>query len=123
MHLQNLDPATDGRIDLFGIVHEIIRDLFLGGEGAGINAGKFQPRKPVMPGRAVGDQGIPAPCAPAFGNAGTLQHQMRHALIAEVFAHRHPGLTATHHKRIYFLDRHLRILYRYSEPLGEFTLR
>ncbi|MNN76215.1 hypothetical protein D3C81_1925740 [compost metagenome] len=55
-----------------------------------------------MPGRAIGNQRIPASRAPGFGDTITLQHQVGHPELVQVLAQRHAGLTCANNKRIYF---------------------
>ncbi|MNN40429.1 hypothetical protein D3C81_1545040 [compost metagenome] len=63
-----------------------------------------------MPGRAIGDQRIPAPGAPGFGDAIALQDEVRNAKLGQVLAHGHAGLTGSDDKRIYFFDGPVRAL-------------
>ncbi|MOA53735.1 hypothetical protein D3C78_1772370 [compost metagenome] len=55
-----------------------------------------------MPGRTIGNQRIPTPRTPAFGNAIALQHEVRHPEPAQVLTHGHAGLTGTYDERIDF---------------------
>ena len=48
-----------------------------------------------MPGRAIGDQRIPTPGAPGFGNAVALENQVGHAELAQVLTHGHACLAGT----------------------------
>ena len=72
-------------------------------------------REPVMPGRTVGDQGVPSFRAPALGDAVPLQNEVRHAAGAQVLAHGQAGLPAADHQRLYLFNRHLRVLLRQCE--------
>ncbi|MDT4863763.1 hypothetical protein FQZ97_984840 [compost metagenome] len=65
-----------------------------------------------MPGRTVGNQRIPAPRAPGFGDPIALQHEVRHPEFAQVLTHGHAGLTCANDKRIYFyfFNRHACVL-------------
>ncbi len=105
----HVDPGADRCIEFFRIGFEVVRDLLLGGKGVRVQAGKFQARKAVVPRRAIGNQRIPAPGAPRFGDPVALQHQVRHPKLAQVLTHGHAGLTGTHNKRINldFLNGHV----------------
>ena len=63
---------------------------------------ELQAGEAVVPDRAVGHQGIPAAGAPGFGDTVAFQHQVRHAELAQVFAHGHPGLAGADHQGIDF---------------------
>ncbi len=60
-----------------------------------------------MPGWTVGDQGIPAFRAPAFGNSIALKDEVRHTAFAQMVAHGQTGLAATHDEDFDLLNRHL----------------
>ena len=77
-HRRDLDTAADGGLDLLCDGFEIFDDPVLGGKAVGINVGEFQTGKPVMPGRAVGDQRVPSFRAPALGNPVPLDNEMWH---------------------------------------------
>ena len=100
LHALHFDPCADRCIEFFRIGFEVVRHLLLGGKGVRVKACEFQARKAVMPGRTIGDQRIPAPCAPRFGDTVALQHQVRHPKFAQVLTRGHAGLTGTHNKRI-----------------------
>ncbi|MNN41141.1 hypothetical protein D3C81_1552410 [compost metagenome] len=101
-HLGDIDAGADRRVERAGVGFEVIGNLVLAGEGVRVQAFEFQAREAVVPGRAVGDQRIPAASAPGFGNALALQHQVRHAQAAQVFTHGHTGLPGANYKRIDF---------------------
>ena len=103
LHFRDLHAAADGGGDFFCIGDEIVRDLLLVNESIG-GVRKLHPRKAVVPGRTISNQGVPSFRAPAFGNAVPLKDEMRDAALAEMLAHSHSGLTSTNNKRIYFLD-------------------
>ncbi len=100
LDLAHLHPGANRRIEFAGIGFEVLGHLVLGGKGIGIQAGEFEPGKSVMPGRAVGDQRIPARRAPGLGDAVALDHQVRHALAAQMFTHGDAGLAGAYYKRI-----------------------
>ncbi|MNP42783.1 hypothetical protein D3C76_1365700 [compost metagenome] len=62
-----------------------------------------------MPGRTIGHQRIPAAGAPALGDTVALQHQVRHAELAQVFTHGYAGLAGADNQGIYycFFNGHL----------------
>ena len=95
----------DGRIDLLGVALQVVGDLVLGGEAIG-RAAEFQAGEAVMPGRAIGDQRIPARAAPVLRNAVALQHHMLHTVPAQVLAHGDAGLTGADDQRDGFLLHH-----------------
>ena len=100
----DLDAAADGSLDLFGIGHERIRDLFLGHEGVRIVAGKFQARIAIVPGGAIGNETIPALRTPALGDPASFKNEMGHAALAQVAAHGQSRLARAHHERFDFLN-------------------
>ncbi|MNM91050.1 hypothetical protein D3C81_1033380 [compost metagenome] len=110
-HLPHLDAGADRRIKLLRIRLEISCHVVLAGEAVGVDV-KCHAREAVVPGRAVGHQRVPAPGAPAFGNAIALQHQVRHAEFAQVLAHGDACLAGTHDQRVcfYYFRGHLYIL-------------
>ena len=57
-----------------------------------------------MPGRTIGNQGVPSFRAPAFGNSVPLQHEVRHAAVTQVLAHGQTGLAAADNERLYFFS-------------------
>ena len=59
LDLPDVHAGADRRVELAGIGFEIIGHLVLCGEGIRVEPVEFQPRKTVMPGRAIGDQRIP----------------------------------------------------------------
>jgi hypothetical protein len=62
------------------VLLEVVGHLVLAGEGVGVEV-EFQAREAVVPGRAVGDQRVPAAGAPGLGDAVALQYQVRHASL------------------------------------------
>jgi hypothetical protein len=62
-----------------------------------------------MPGRAIGDQGIPPLRAPALGDPAALEDEMRHPAFAQMLAHGHPGLATADNERVYLLNRHIHV--------------
>ncbi|MCY1436650.1 hypothetical protein D9M71_527810 [compost metagenome] len=99
-HPLHFHAGADGSVELLRIGFEIVRHLFFRGEGVGIEV-EFQAREAVVPGRAIGNQRIPTPGTPGFGDTVALQNQVRHAESAQVFAHRHTGLTGADYERVY----------------------
>ena len=91
---RHLDTGADRRVDLLRIGDEVVRDLLLAGEGVGVDV-ELLTREAVVPRRPVGHQGIPPPGPPPFGDAVAFQHEVRHVVRTEMFAHRDPGLTRT----------------------------
>jgi hypothetical protein len=114
LHFPYLHAATDGGGDLLGVGDKIIRNLRLGGEGIGIDIGKLHVRESIMPGRTIGNQGIPSFRAPAFGNPVPLQNEVRHAAVAQVLAHGQTGLPTANDERVYFFNRHLLACFQLS---------
>jgi hypothetical protein len=55
----DLDTATDRRTDLFRVGDEVVRDLLLRSELSGLQVGELQSREAVVPGRPIGNQGVP----------------------------------------------------------------
>ena len=94
----DLDAAADGSLDLFGIGHERIRDLFLGYEGLRIVARKFQARIAIVPGRTIGNETIPALRTPAFGDPAPFKNQVVHTALAQVAAHGQSRLACAHNE-------------------------
>ena len=70
-----------------------------------------------MPGRSVGDQGVPPLRAPALGDAVPLQDEVRHAAVAQVLAHRQAGLASTDDEYVDLVARHHNLLLRGSPVL------
>jgi hypothetical protein len=59
-----------------------------------------------MPGRTIGDQCIPSPAPPAFGDAAPLDHQMPDASPAKMLAHCNARLTGTDDNYFCLFDLH-----------------
>jgi hypothetical protein len=98
-------PQRIGRRDLLRVGDEIVGDLLLANESIGASR-KLHAREPVMPGRPIRDQRIPARAAPALGNATALEHEMGNIGAAQVLAHGHAGLACAYDEHLGFLDRH-----------------
>ncbi|CDX30149.1 hypothetical protein MPLSOD_120258 [Mesorhizobium sp. SOD10] len=109
LHQLDLHAAADRRVDLLGVSDEIVGDLLLGRKAVGTRHGKLHARKPVMPGRAVGDEGVPALRTPALGDPAALENEMRHPAFAKMLAHGHPGLATADNERVYLLNRHIHV--------------
>ena len=107
LHFPDLHAAADGGSDLFRVSDKIVRNTLLGGKGIGIDIGELHARKSIMPGRTIGNQGVPSFRAPAFGYSLSLQHEVRHAAVAQVLTHGQTGLAAADNQRIYFFCRHV----------------
>jgi len=73
----DLDAAADRGGDLRGEFLEVAHELVARGEAVGVGFGEALLREPVVPGRPVGDQPVPALRAPALGDAVPLDDQMR----------------------------------------------
>ncbi len=76
-HREDLDTASDRRIDLLRVGLEVLRDLNLGGERIGVEISELQTGKAVVPCRSVGDQGVPPLGTPTLGDAMPLEDEMR----------------------------------------------
>ena len=57
-----------------------------------------------MPGGTVGVQTVPPFRAPAFGNPMPFHDEVGQAALAELLAHRQPGLTAADDQRLDLLN-------------------
>ena len=99
-HFLHFDARADRRVEFLCIGDEVIRDLILRREAIGIDLGELQIRETIVPRGSIGNQRIPASRAPPLGDARALQHDMRHADVAQMFAHRHAGLTGADHERV-----------------------
>ncbi|KPW99105.1 Uncharacterized protein ALO75_05350 [Pseudomonas syringae pv. coryli] len=99
----DLDAGLDRRVECAGIALEVLGHLLLAREPVLIH-GEFKAGKPVMPGRTVGHQRVPAATAPCLGNAVFFKHQVLDAKTAQVFAGGHSGLPCTYDERIDFYD-------------------
>ena len=106
LHELDLDAAADRRIDLLCVGDKIVGDLVLRGKTIGTYPRKLHAREPIMPGRAVGNQGVPPLRTPALGNPTAFENEMRHPAFAQMLAHSHPRLPATDDKRVNSLNRH-----------------
>ncbi len=82
-----------GGVKLLRISDEIVGDLLLRSECIRVDVRELEIGKPVVPRRAVGNQRIPTPGAPALSDPGAFQHEMAHAELAQMFAHGDAGLT------------------------------
>ena len=111
LYLLHLDAGAHGGLQLFHVGFEVVGHAFLGRKGFRRNAFECEAGKPVMPGRAVGDQGVPALRTPAFGDAVAFQHDMRHAHQRQVFAHGDAGLACADDQGVDFFDGHRRFLH------------
>ena len=115
---QHVHAAADRRCDLLGVLGEVLGDPVLRGEVVGADVGELEPGEPVVPGRAVGDQGVPPLGAPALGDPVPLEHEVGDAGAAQVLAHGQAGLAAADHQRLDALGRrrHDRSVHR--KPVG-----
>ena len=103
----HLNPGTDRHVDHLGIVDQIARDPVLWREALRVEPGEGKIGKAVMPGRTVGDQGIPTPGAPRLGNPMFFKDQMRHAMAGEMFARRDADLAAADDQGVDIRQRHM----------------
>ena len=112
LDLQHIDAGADRGVEFFRVGFEVIGHPLFRGKAVRAQVVECQAGKAVVPGRAIGHQRIPAAGAPAFGDAVTFQHQMRHTQFAQVLAHGHTRLTGAHNQRIcfYFYSGHLNTL-------------
>ena len=55
-HLRHFNAAAYGRTDPLRVGKKVVSDLFLGRKGFGIDVGKFQAGKPIVPGRSIGNE-------------------------------------------------------------------
>ena len=102
----DLDAAAQRRGYLLGVLDKIIGYPLLVREGIGIDAGELQPGKPVMPGRAVGDEAVPSLRAPALGDPAALEDEVRDAPRAQVLAHGDARLASADNEHVDFFNRH-----------------
>ena len=100
LHLLHFDAGTHRGVEHFDIGLEVVGHALLGREGFGGDALEFQAGEAVVPGRAVGDQRVPALRTPALGDAAALQHDMRHAHQGQVFAHGDAGLASADYQGV-----------------------
>ena len=100
------DAAADRSRNFFRVGTEVVHDAVPRRECVGVHVGERKAREPVVPGRPVGDQRVPALRAPAFSNPPPLEHEVRQAVAAEVLTHRNPGLAGADDERSCSLDRH-----------------
>ncbi|MNC20460.1 hypothetical protein D3C75_684080 [compost metagenome] len=110
-HFLHFDAGAYGQVVLAYVLLEVVGHLVLAGEGVGVEV-EFQPREAVVPDRAVGHQRVPAAGAPGLGDTLALQHQVRHAKLAQVFAHGHAGLAGADDEGVDFevVQCHVRAL-------------
>src|SRR5258708_30341114 len=98
--LLHFHAGADRRFKLLRISDEIVRDLLLRREGVGVKVGELEIGETIVPGGAIGNQRIPASRAPALGDTSAFQHEMRHAKLAQMFAHGDAGLTGADYGRV-----------------------
>ncbi len=91
-HLQHFYAGAHRGLEFVGVGFEVIGHAFFGREGLGGDAFEGHAGEAVVPGGAVGDEGVPALGAPAFGDAVAFEHDVRHAHQGQVFAHGDAGL-------------------------------
>ena len=72
-----------------------------------MDVGELEAREPVVPGGAVRDQGVPPAGAPPLGDAVSLEHEVRHAVFAQMLAHRDAGLARADDEHLYRFVCHL----------------
>ncbi|MNO84533.1 hypothetical protein D3C76_758760 [compost metagenome] len=110
-HFLHFDAGAYGQVVLAYVLLEVVGHLVLAGEGVGVEV-EFQAWEAVVPDRAVGHQRVPAASAPGLGDAVALQHQVRHAKLAQVFAHGHAGLAGADDEGVDFevVQCHVRAL-------------
>ncbi|VXC20785.1 conserved hypothetical protein [Pseudoclavibacter sp. 8L] len=105
-HLGNLHSAADRGAEALRVLLEVVGHLILGREGVRRDALDLHGREPVVPGRPVGDQRIPAARPPPLGDTLPLDHEVRHPTSRQVLAHRDSGLAGTHDEHFRLLERH-----------------
>jgi hypothetical protein len=93
--------TADGSGNLTRIGDKVVRNLLLMNKSVSVSVREFHPRKAIMPGGTVSDQGVPSFRTPTFRNAVPLNHEVRYAARAEMLAHSHSRLASTDNKRIY----------------------
>ena len=103
--LPHLHAAAHRGLDPPGVGDEVVGDLLLGREAVGV-AVEGEAREPVVPGGSVGHQRVPARRAPALRDPAPLEHDVGHAVAAQVLAHRQPGLAAADDDGVGGLYRH-----------------
>ena len=96
----HLHPGTDRRIEAAGIGGKIVRNLLFADKAIRRAVREHHPRKPIVPGRAVGHQRIPAPAAPGLGNTLFLQHQVGNIQPGQMLAHGDARLPRADHQGI-----------------------
>ena len=99
--------ATYRGLDLSCVGFEVLNDSVLGGKAVGIDVRELHRRKPVVPGRTVGDKGIPTFAAPTLHNPAPLDNKVSHTTVAQVPAHRQPGLATANDERMDDFKRHV----------------
>ena len=107
--VHHLDAAADRGGDLGGVIDEIVRNRVFARKCVWV-ACEFQPRKAVVPGRAIGHQIVPPPRAPFLGDARPLQHQMWDSVFGQMFTHGDSSLPCADHKDFDCLNGHAGII-------------
>ena len=102
---EDFDTRTHRGIHHVRIILDIFCDAPFANERIRCIAFELKVGKAVVPHRAVGDQSIPARCAPRFCNPVFLKNQMRYTLSAQMFAKRDARLPRAHDQRIYLFNR------------------
>jgi hypothetical protein len=57
-----------------------------------------------MPGRSVGDKGVPPAAAPPLGDALAFNDKVPESMAAQMLTHRDAGLAATDNEYLHLLD-------------------
>jgi hypothetical protein len=91
-HGAHLDAGADRGIEAAREGAEVVGHLVLGGELVWSDAGDLHVGEAVVPGGAVGDQGVPAAVAPAIGDVRLLQDDVGDAQAGEMGARGDAGL-------------------------------
>ena len=97
---ENLHPGTDRRIEAAGIGGKIVCHLLFADKAVCRAVREHHPREPIVPGRAVGDQRIPASAAPGLGNTLLFQHQVGDIQPGQMLAHGDARLPRADHQGI-----------------------
>ena len=102
----DLDATAHRGVDALRHRLEIANDAVACREAVAVAILEFQHGKPVMPGRPVGHEAVPARGAPALCNTVTLDHQMVDPLFRKMRAHRQTGLAATDNDGVHVIRCH-----------------
>jgi hypothetical protein len=92
------DPGADRQVPVPGEADEVIGHRFLRREDIGVKLGELGIGEAVMPGRAIGDQAVPAPAPPAFRDPVAFEDEVGNALLLQMGRGGNPRLPAADDK-------------------------